>query len=184
MSLVGKGMNMADEESQYKPDTASHPGETLLETIQMLGISPSELADKTGIHQEDIELVISGNLRISHRMARKLAKVLGIPVSFWLKRQSNYDDFLEREAFGGHKDVWIEVDGHQQRVLGDPNMSGETKKALAKMIKAATEAVERGDFDNDEGDKLRVCKVCKQYECVAPATKCWRCREQEMIDSL
>jgi hypothetical protein len=56
---------------------------------------------------------------------------------------------LEKAAFGGHEDVWIEVDGHQQRVLGDPNMSEETKKALAGLIKAATEAVERGDFDND-----------------------------------
>ncbi len=51
---------------------------------------------------------------------------------------------LEAAAFGGHKDVWIEVDGHQQRVLGDPNMSEETKEALAKMIKAATKAVNEG----------------------------------------
>lgn len=64
----------------------------------------------------------------------------------------DYDDeeteALERAAFGGHEDVWIDVDGHQQRVLGDPNMSEETKQALAAMIKAATEAIERGDFDN------------------------------------
>ena len=55
---------------------------------------------------------------------------------------------LERAAFGGHEDVYIEVDGQQQRVLGDPNMSEETKQALAGLIKAATEAIERGDFDN------------------------------------
>lgn len=60
---------------------------------------------------------------------------------------------LESEAFGGHKDVWIEVDGHQQRVLGDPNMSEETKQALAAMIKAATETVQRGGFDHDEENK-------------------------------
>lgn len=89
---------------------------------------------------------------------------------------------LETAAFGGHKDVWIEVDGHQQRVLGDPNMSEETKQALAGLIKAATEAVERGDFDSDEGDGLHLCEVCHDYECQWPATKCWRCRQQEMID--
>lgn len=61
---------------------------------------------------------------------------------------------LVREAFGGHKDVWIDVDGHQQRVLGDPNMSEETKKALAGLVKAATEAVERGDFDNDDEETV------------------------------
>ena len=57
---------------------------------------------------------------------------------------------LEAAAFGGHKDVWIDVDGQPQRVFGDPNMSEETKQALAGLIKSATEAVERGDFDNDE----------------------------------
>jgi plasmid maintenance system antidote protein VapI len=72
-----------------------------------------------------------------------LAKALGIPVSFWLKRQSDYDAFLERKAFGGHEDVWIEVDDHQQHVLGDPNMSEETKKALAEMIKAVTKAIDK-----------------------------------------
>lgn len=33
-------------------------------------------------------------------------------------------------------------------------------------------------------DNLRLCEICKQYECVAPATKCWRCREQEIIDEV
>lgn len=145
-----RGVCRCANSTEYKPDTVSHPGETLLETIQALGMGQFQLAEKASIHPENIDAVINGNLRISHRMARKLAKVLGVPVSFWLKRQADYDDFLEREAFGGHKDVWIEVDGHQQRVLGDPNMSDETKEALAKMIKAATEAVQRGDFDHDE----------------------------------
>lgn len=36
-------------------------------------------------------------------------------------------------------------------------------------------------YPND-GDNLRLCQVCGQYECVAPATKCWRCREQDAID--
>ncbi len=37
---------------------------------------------------------------------------------------------------------------------------------------------------DEEGDGLRLCSVCGQYECQSPATKCWRCREQEMIDDL
>lgn len=139
---------MTDEEHQYKPDTASHPGETLLETIQTLGMSRSELSRKTRIDEDVLELVIAGHAQITFRMARQFAKVLGIPVSFWVKRQSDYNAFLERAAFGGHQDVWIEVDGKQQRVLGDPNMSEETKKSLAEMIKAATRAIQNGDFDD------------------------------------
>lgn len=36
----------------------------------------------------------------------------------------------------------------------------------------------------EDGDNIRVCEFCHQYECVAPATKCWRCLEQEMIDDV
>ncbi len=35
----------------------------------------------------------------------------------------------------------------------------------------------------DSLDDLRLCGVCGAYECIAPATVCWRCREQEMIDA-
>ena len=75
----------------------------------------------------------------------------------WVYGDDNPDDYeddeddeeleaLEKEAFGNHEDVWIEVDGHQQRVLGDPNMSEETKQALAEMIKA----VQNGNFKKKE----------------------------------
>lgn len=57
---------------------------------------------------------------------------------------------LERAAFGGHEDVYIDFDGQPQRVFGDPNMSEETKQALAKMIKAVTKAVADGKFDDDK----------------------------------
>jgi len=64
------------------------------------------------------------------------------------KLDTEDDDEFPSEELGGHQDVWIEVDGKQQRVLADPNMSEETKKALAEMIKAATRAVQNGDFDD------------------------------------
>lgn len=67
-----------------------------------------------------------------------------------LKAEAEEMKALEDAAFGGHEDVWIDVDGHQQRVFGDPNMSEETKKRLAVVIKAASESVSNGDFDNDE----------------------------------
>lgn len=30
---------------------------------------------------------------------------------------------------------------------------------------------------------IRLCEVCRDYECVVPETVCWRCRQQEMIDA-
>lgn len=43
------------------------------------------------------------------------------------------------------------------------------------------QSVAHAELD-DGWDGLRLCSVCRQYECQSPATKCWRCREQEMID--
>ena len=60
--------------------------------------------------------------------------------------EDDYDVEFPADELGGHQDVWIEVDGHQQRVLGDPNMSEETKQALAEMIKA----VQNGNFKKKE----------------------------------
>lgn len=37
-------------------------------------------------------------------------------------------------------------------------------------------------FPND-GDGLHLCSVCGDSYCQWPATVCWRCREQEMIDA-
>lgn len=64
------------------------------------------------------------------------------------------DDVEFPDEFDGHEDIYIEVDGQQQRVLGDPNMSEETKQALAGLIKAASEAIERGDFDKDNANEV------------------------------
>lgn len=40
------------------------------------------------------------------------------------------------DPFEGHTGFWIDVDGEGAHVLGDPNMSEETAKALAEVIRA------------------------------------------------
>lgn len=77
-----------------------------------------------------------------------------------------------------HKGFYMDVDGEPAHFLADPDMTPETKAALEAVVRAV-----RKRMDADEGDGLRVCEVCKQYECVAPATKCWRCKEQDVIDA-
>ena len=56
-----------DQKTAYKPDFVSPPGETLQDTIDMLGISQAELAERTG-------------------RPLQLELVLRVPASFWLAR--------------------------------------------------------------------------------------------------
>ena len=48
------------------------------------------------------------------------------------------------------KGFYSSVDGIPFHVLGDPNMSDKTLEALQHVVRAAYEAIERGDFDKDD----------------------------------
>lgn len=48
----------------------------------------------------------------------------------------------------------------------------------ARLLKRYIDNRVLSDWDN-----IRVCEVCGDRECVAPATKCHACRIQEMIDN-
>jgi len=80
----------------YSPDYAVAPGETLLETIQAIGMNQAELAARTGRPLKTINEIIKGKEAITPRTALQLERVLGIPATFWNNLERNYQDALER----------------------------------------------------------------------------------------
>lgn len=68
----------------------SPPGDTIQETLDELGMSQAELAERIGRPKEKVNDIIRGREVISTATAHKLEKALGIPASFWLKRESEY----------------------------------------------------------------------------------------------
>lgn len=76
---------------RISPEMLIHPGETILEIIQDRNISQKELAIRTGFSEKHISTVISGQKKISADFAMKLQYALGIPASFWINLQANYD---------------------------------------------------------------------------------------------
>lgn len=84
--------------NEYHPDYVSHPGKTLLETINSLGMSQTELAERTGRPSKTINEIIKGKAKIIPETAIQLEKVFGIPASFWNNRQRRHDEFLARKA--------------------------------------------------------------------------------------
>lgn len=81
---------------QYQPDYAVIPGETVLETIESLGMSQAELAVRTGRPKKTINGIIQGKVAITSDTALQLERVLGIPASFWNTLQSQYQEALAR----------------------------------------------------------------------------------------
>ena len=77
-------------QNQYMPDNVSPPGDTLLETIETLGISQSELAERMGRPKKTINEIIKGKTAVTPDTALQLERVLGVPASFWNNRVRQY----------------------------------------------------------------------------------------------
>ena len=75
---------------QQLRELLSPPGDTIQETIDMMGMTQAELAERMGRPKEKVNDVIKGREPISTSTAFQLEKVLGIPASFWLNREKEY----------------------------------------------------------------------------------------------
>ncbi len=74
----------------YSPDVAVHPGATLDETLETLGMSQVELAVRTGLTTKHISQIIHGKASITPETAIKLERVLGVRAGFWNNLEKNY----------------------------------------------------------------------------------------------
>lgn len=83
--------------NEYFPDTVTQPGETLLETIQAVGMSQRELAQRMGRPPKTINEIVKGKAAITPETALQLERVLRVPASFWQNRERNYRDWLARK---------------------------------------------------------------------------------------
>lgn len=79
------------------PPYASPPGHTLLELINSLGLSQTDLATRMGRPIKTINEIIKGKARITEQTAIQLEERLGAPAQFWLAMESNYRLALARK---------------------------------------------------------------------------------------
>lgn len=82
---------MATKKTGISRDLIIHPGETIADMLEERGISQAELAVQTGMTPSFISNVILGKKDISPNLAMSLEYALGVPKSFWLNLQSNYE---------------------------------------------------------------------------------------------
>lgn len=84
--------------NQFVADYAIPPGETLLDTIEALGMSQAELSERTGRPKKTINEIIKGKAPITPDTALQLERVLGVPAPFWNNLEKNYRETLARLA--------------------------------------------------------------------------------------
>ncbi|MEZ4686999.1 MAG: HigA family addiction module antitoxin [Bacteroidia bacterium] len=82
----------------YAPDMVFHPGETLREKLEELGMGSKEFAIRTGKPEKTISNVLNGKSNITPEMAMLFEQVLQIPARFWLNRQAQYDESVARST--------------------------------------------------------------------------------------
>lgn len=82
---------MAEKRHVISPDLVIHPGETIYDLLQDRGITQKELALRAGVSEPFLSDVIHGKKDISKSLALGLQYAFGVPGSFWLNLQANYD---------------------------------------------------------------------------------------------
>ena len=76
-----------------------HPGETIREEIEELGISAYKLAQELRMQETAVSQILRGKRRITPRTALRLGEFFGTNPQFWLNLQAAYD--LEEERRRG-----------------------------------------------------------------------------------
>lgn len=87
---------MDAKKNQYHPQIAFHPGETLTEKLEELGMGPKEFAIRTGKPEKTVIAILKGKSRITPEMAVQFEHVVKIPAHFWLNMQRTYDEYIAR----------------------------------------------------------------------------------------
>lgn len=93
--------------NEYLPDYVSLPGETLLETIEAIGMTQTELARRMGRPKKTINEIIKGKAAITPETALQLELALGIPASFWHERERRYREALARLEQKNQLAEWV-----------------------------------------------------------------------------
>lgn len=81
-------------ENQYFPQSRPHPGETLKEKLDEMGMGSKEFAHLTGTPENIIIAIIKEESPITPDIAVQFEKVTKIPATFWMNHQKGYDDYI------------------------------------------------------------------------------------------
>jgi antitoxin HigA-1 len=74
------------------PKNPPHPGEILREEFLLpMAISQKALAERIGMTQAQVSLLVNGDLGVTATTAKRLAQAFGTSAEFWMNLQAVHD---------------------------------------------------------------------------------------------
>lgn len=83
--------------NKFVPPVTFHPGITLSEKLQELGMGIKEFAIRTSKPEKTIIAIINGKSSVTSDMAVAFESVTKIPAHFWLNKQRAFDEYIARK---------------------------------------------------------------------------------------
>jgi antitoxin HigA-1 len=80
--------------------TAEHPGEVLAQKLEVLGVTPTELARQLHVPANRMTQIINGKRAITGDSALRLAHWFGNDAEFWMTLQARHDLRIARRESG------------------------------------------------------------------------------------
>lgn len=116
-------------------DLIIHPGETLREALDDRNMTQKQLAANVGMTEQHVSRVIKGKTDISGSFAKKLEYALGIPASFWMNLQKNYDlelaEYEDRNNITEREyDIYARISPVLEDIFAVRNVKVEEEKAI------------------------------------------------------
>jgi HTH-type transcriptional regulator / antitoxin HigA len=132
----------------FRPTYAVPPGETLVELLDQRAMTQTDLARRLGVSLKHTNQVIKGAASISAELSLGLEKVLDVPASFWLNRESLFRAALARASEAQDLSKWIDwaklfpIKDLKERgfISGDANGVGVVEELLRFLGIATPEA--------------------------------------------
>lgn len=116
-------------------DYIIHPGETIGDILIEREMTQAELANRTGVTAAYVCNVIAGKKDISAKFALALEYALGVPKSFWINLQANYDaELLEANVL--------------DTITEDEKVARDSLKDVAKYLREKGKLPEKESVEN------------------------------------
>ena len=97
-----------ENNNEFLPVIAIPPGETILESIQAINMSQSELAIRLGVTPKHVSNIIKGIAPITYDTALKLEDVIGPSAEFWMNLETNYQ--LDKARLEKEKELSVDME--------------------------------------------------------------------------
>jgi plasmid maintenance system antidote protein VapI/Zn-dependent peptidase ImmA (M78 family) len=95
-----------NESSSFRPNWTSPPGDTISDILKERKLSVCSFASELNQPQKYVDGLLMGEEAISAEVAKKLASMLGGSADFWLTREHQYREDLERITRDEHSQ-WL-----------------------------------------------------------------------------